>query len=914
MSNTATAGLFTPSMKFAIAVALVLGGATYAVHKTRVGDWTSLWRREPLTAIAPETGAAYTAHTGQRSLSSHEHPSPAQVLENDQIVGPSNALHADIREKGRGRFSFWHEQVYLSTSDNTDPRSNGRQYAIWYPPVSRTAARLLYAGTVAVWVVTGLLAVWRVRRSGVSWQAVVGELVRAGVTRVSRLLDGLSERAPSKRAVAAALSGVWVLVLALVLASETAYLTRTAQWTALWRVEPIGAIRQEMGFAYIAHTGRREIGSHDSPEPTALYEDGVQIGLRNAPHAEIREVGLGRYSFWHDQVYFAATDNSDPRTNGRQYTMAFPPVSRTLARMLYLVTFLALLSSVLLTGVAVRAGLLGAFPLAAQANLDRHLVSILAGASAASLVLAAVLRAYPGTAPLVTELWVPILLLNALSAWLFHVRFGRQMPKALIAVFLFALCVGLYFLTAWAPHRMQGCHTGDPYPAWDMFCVAPDSSSYYFKYTVGSTRQPLYPWFIEVLTANTDFSPQAYLASSPPGAIHTDEADPLMPVVRTQILLMLAGAVVACAGLMVLLGSPLPSAVMLWLYDMQYFTALELNIVLTETMVQAFLLMLLGAFAAFMGRKRDSALLLAGIACGLAYLTRQASAYGALLLLVMILVALFGDWRRWWKSCTAALVVFAALAAVPDIYAFVQTGSLGKNQESLQYQYRIAHAMQYATLDDVELMPDQESREWLTDAVKRRDLEHELVRERYADEYNRMVYYINANLYSVATPPEGYRGAQKSPQFFMAVATPILVRHWLDYLDFSFRFWRFGMAKPGLARLGLYGLSPWLTYLALGLLILWLRDLKAVAAATLVLAHAGAVALTCLFAVPIPRMVWASEFLVVVAGMVLVCGGAERLSASPAGAVALGWITDPIGSRQRAAALERRQAIREEGV
>ncbi len=33
----------------------------------------------------------------------------------------------------------------LSSSDNSDPRTNGRRYAIAYPLISRTAARTMYA-------------------------------------------------------------------------------------------------------------------------------------------------------------------------------------------------------------------------------------------------------------------------------------------------------------------------------------------------------------------------------------------------------------------------------------------------------------------------------------------------------------------------------------------------------------------------------------------------------------------------------------------------------------------------------------------------------------------------------------------------------------------------------------------------
>ena len=36
------------------------------------------------------------------------------------------AFHADIAEKGSGRWSHWRGGVYFSASDNSDPRSNGR--------------------------------------------------------------------------------------------------------------------------------------------------------------------------------------------------------------------------------------------------------------------------------------------------------------------------------------------------------------------------------------------------------------------------------------------------------------------------------------------------------------------------------------------------------------------------------------------------------------------------------------------------------------------------------------------------------------------------------------------------------------------------------------------------------------------
>jgi len=90
-------------------------------------------RRAPLTAIESETGLAFTARTHHPELSSHERPSRAVLLEDGRpLAGPANALHEDIRTLGGGRFSFWYDYVYFSTSDHTDPRTNGRRYEVEY--------------------------------------------------------------------------------------------------------------------------------------------------------------------------------------------------------------------------------------------------------------------------------------------------------------------------------------------------------------------------------------------------------------------------------------------------------------------------------------------------------------------------------------------------------------------------------------------------------------------------------------------------------------------------------------------------------------------------------------------------------------------------------------------------------------
>jgi len=51
-----------------------------------------------------------------------------------------------------------------------------------------------------------------------------------------------------------------------------------------------------------------------------IFENGVEMGPAHSLHKDIREEGSGRFSHWKTALYFSATDNSDPRTNGRIYT------------------------------------------------------------------------------------------------------------------------------------------------------------------------------------------------------------------------------------------------------------------------------------------------------------------------------------------------------------------------------------------------------------------------------------------------------------------------------------------------------------------------------------------------------------------------------------------------------------------
>ncbi|MGY4479784.1 hypothetical protein [Bradyrhizobium sp. USDA 3364] len=61
--------------------------------------------------------------------------SAAQLYEDDKLLGPANSDREEIITKGAGRFQFFRDNtnffgpvLLLSTSDNSDPNTNGRKY------------------------------------------------------------------------------------------------------------------------------------------------------------------------------------------------------------------------------------------------------------------------------------------------------------------------------------------------------------------------------------------------------------------------------------------------------------------------------------------------------------------------------------------------------------------------------------------------------------------------------------------------------------------------------------------------------------------------------------------------------------------------------------------------------------------
>ena len=54
--------------------------------------------------------------------------SPILLYENDKLLGPAHSPQDQIERVGLGRYVHWGENMLFSTSDNSNPNTNGRNY------------------------------------------------------------------------------------------------------------------------------------------------------------------------------------------------------------------------------------------------------------------------------------------------------------------------------------------------------------------------------------------------------------------------------------------------------------------------------------------------------------------------------------------------------------------------------------------------------------------------------------------------------------------------------------------------------------------------------------------------------------------------------------------------------------------
>ena len=141
----------------------------------------------------------------------------------------------------------------------------------------------------------------------------------------------------------------------------------------------------DSGFAYVAPVaikppfGFRIVGdgfSNFTASSLRLMENGRLLGPGHSAHDDIRSRGNGHYSHWRTQLYFSASDSTDPRSNGRRYSVM---VNASVSPLVWLTT-----------GFFAALALATAWPwLAAQARFRRRLLSVAGAIATLFAVLAA---------------------------------------------------------------------------------------------------------------------------------------------------------------------------------------------------------------------------------------------------------------------------------------------------------------------------------------------------------------------------------------------------------------------------------------------------------------------------------------------------------------------------------------------
>jgi len=78
---------------------------------------------------------------GNDPANEQDSTSPIQIYEDGNKIGLGHRSFSEISTVGLGRFGHWRERhIIFSSSDNTDPRSNGRRYwaVVPYEPMALT--------------------------------------------------------------------------------------------------------------------------------------------------------------------------------------------------------------------------------------------------------------------------------------------------------------------------------------------------------------------------------------------------------------------------------------------------------------------------------------------------------------------------------------------------------------------------------------------------------------------------------------------------------------------------------------------------------------------------------------------------------------------------------------------------------
>lgn len=459
--------------------------------------------------------------------------------------------------------------------------------------------------------------------------------------------------------------------------------------------------------------------------------------------------------------------------------------------------------------------------------------------------------------------WILAIYFNLILAWLLSWKLHSQAVSGLDYIryflpLLIALLFSYYCLTVIGTGKFWDI---DKSSNWNVFYITSDSGGYVQKYSNNSIRPPVYPLFIQLLTAGTGFNPtfEEYQLK----LTIKDVQDPLMRVVRAQKIVLLACSLVACAALMGLISSPIPAIFFLWFYEYGFFSP-EISQIMSEPIAQAWLFLILASFFAFLWKRWKSLLPLSGFFCAGLYLTRPAGVYSGVLLAAMFLWALYHGWRNYWLPCLMAVLLATALIASPILYTYFTVGNLSPTP--MYALAKIAFALQVAEPEDINRMPDEEARRFLTKALEIKRVEDAKIEAAVPQGTHPYFTQITANLYIVSALaindvlPEG--SPTDKINLLARVSPPLLAHH-------RFEYYKLGLNSFWYATTHLSIYYFWGIIIICLVLALFLQGWVGFSAIALILTHLTHLCIISLFDIPILRYIWATQFLILLSLFIL---------------------------------------------
>lgn len=421
----------------------------------------------------------------------------------------------------------------------------------------------------------------------------------------------------------------------------------------------------------------------------------------------------------------------------------------------------------------------------------------------------------------------------------------------------------------------QYCRPPGAYTYFNLFAISPDSSTYYNTWTPSSVRPPLYPLFVKTFAKKYTYDEVCKTTSV--GYWIQDEAHPLKRVSQVQIVLLYTAGLLFFFTLMHYLKSPVPAMAAILFHYFHFYAWEELNNILTEPLTQCFVFICLALFVIILHSKRKLPIVLLSVFVALSFLIRAASIYLCIFFIAASATSLLKDYKYYYKTILISLCLIVFIVKSPAIYS--KLNGLGSPDESISYMYVLVHALRLADTNDISLMPDEETRLWLDEAIKLRDIKDAYYDSQFKDNpYLKLIYRLQS-AYDVFSTNR--KTLLKPLRFYYKVSTPILKNHFAEYLATTFDLWWITITSQTTDRITplfvkyKIELHHIFYFIIFGIIVL--RNKISYISISLLSAHYLHILICCMFSAPVYRLIYATDGLIFLTLALIIAGLFSKL-------------------------------------